>query len=73
MSGKSKSVWDCCSSVPMSLSGRINTAIGVIAEEKGINQSKVAQMLLLESKTLNDTLDSLENMGWVDKREKHET
>lgn len=65
----SKSVWDNCSSVKVSLPGRIDTALGVLAAEKGVSQSKIAHLLLLESKTLNDTLDRLEDMGWVDKRE----
>ena len=67
MSRKSKSVWDSCSTAHISLSGKIMAALNTIGNDKEISQSKVVQMLLLESRTLNTALDDLADQGLFDK------
>lgn len=66
MKKASKSVWDSCSTAHVSLSGKIMAALNTVAHEKEISQSKVVQMLLLESKTLNVALDDLKEKGLFD-------
>jgi len=63
MSKNSKSVWDSCSTAHVSLSGKMLAALNTVGHDKGISQSKVVQMLLLESKTLNVALDDLAEQG----------
>ena len=63
---KVKNVWDSCSTSHVSLSGRTLAALNTIGNDKGISQSKVVQMLLLESKTLNMALDDLAEQGLFD-------
>ena len=69
MSTKSKSVWDSCSTAHVSLSGKMLAALNTVGHDKGISQSKVVQMLLLESKTLNVALDDLADKGLFDPME----
>ena len=66
MSRSSKSVWDSCSTAHISLSGKMLAALNTVGNSKGISQSKVVQMLLLESKTLNVALDDLSEQGLFD-------
>ncbi len=63
MKKESKSVWDSCSTAHVSLSGKMLAALNTVGHAKGISQSKVVQMLLLESKTLNVALDDLVEQG----------
>ena len=65
-SGKSKSVWDACSTAHISLSGKMLAALNTIGQSHGVSQSKMVQMLLLESKTLNMALDDLAAQGLFD-------
>ena len=62
----SKSVWDSCSTAHVSLSGKMLASLNSVAQKQGISQSKVVQMLLLESETLNKALDDLSEMGLFD-------
>ncbi len=66
---KDKSIWDSCSTAHISLSGKVLTALNTVGHDKGISQSKVVQMLLLESKTLNVALDDLMEQGLFDPME----
>ena len=66
MSKKIKNVWDSCSTAHISLSGKMLAALNTIGNDKEITQSKVVQMLLLESKTLNVALDELVEKGLFD-------
>lgn len=66
MSKGCKSVWDSCSTAHISLSGKVLAALNTIGTAKGVSQSKVVQMLLLESKTLNVALDDLADTGLFD-------
>ncbi len=63
---KNKSVWDSCSTAHISLSGKMLATISTIGNNHGITQSKVVQMLLLESKTFNGALDDLTQSGIFD-------
>ena len=63
---KVKSVWDSCSTAHISLTGRTLAALNNVAHKKGISQSKVVQMLLLESKPLNVSMDNLTEQGLFD-------
>ncbi len=67
MKKTSKSVWDSCSTAHISLSGKMLAALNTIGHNKEISQSKVVQMLLLESKTLNVALDDLSDQGLFDR------
>ena len=67
MNKSNKSVWDSCSTAHVSLSGKIMAALNTIGHSKDISQSKVVQLLLLESKTLNNALDDLADQGLFDK------
>ena len=58
-----KSAWDNCSTAHILLSGKILAALNTVRHDKGISKSKVVQMLLLESKTLNVVLDDLAEQG----------
>lgn len=58
-----KSVWDSCSTVHVSISDRVIAALATVANDKGITRSKVVQLLLMESKTLNNAIDNLDKKG----------
>ena len=59
----SKSVWDSCSTAHLSLTAKMLAALTRIADKKGISMSKAAQMVFLESKTVNVELDELSEQG----------
>ena len=54
-----KSVWDSCSTAHVSLSGKMLVALNSIGRDNDMSQSKVVQMLLEESPTLDNTLNKL--------------
>ena len=62
-----KSVWDSCSTAHVSLSGKMLVALNSIGRDNDMSQSKVVQMLLCESPTLDDTLNKLSDNGMFDK------
>ena len=62
----SDNVWESCSTIHISLPDKHVLAISAIAAQKGISKSKAAQMVMLESSTLNDVLDSLTKEGFFD-------
>ncbi len=66
---KDKDIWDSCSTGHFSISGKVLAALNAVGRNKGISQSKVVQMLLLESKTLNVAMDDLAEQGLFDPME----
>jgi len=61
-----RSVWDSCSTSPVSLSGKMLVALSSIARDNNMSKSKVVQLLLLESQTIGETLSKLEDSGIFD-------
>jgi len=63
---KQDTTWSSCSTIHISMPDKFLVAINMIAGQHKISKSKAAQMLILESKTLNDALDTLERDGYFE-------